>query len=76
MEETTCRYPNCKEKSAGTFALVPLCEDHLIDVNVETTKYYGAKNNRNMRVIYQQIEHLIPWSQFNLEIRKRKRAAK
>lgn len=64
-----CNFPNCKNESAGTFALVPLCEDHLIDVNVETKNFYGKGIGRDQRVIYQEIEHLIPWSQLNLEKR-------
>lgn len=65
-----CQYPDCHETEAGTFALVPLCEDHLIDVNIETKKYYTTrKAQRSMRVMYQQIEHLIPWSQYNLQKR-------
>lgn len=57
-----CNFPKCKQQTQGTWALVPLCTDHLETIQEETDLYYIKKLTYEGRENYLQIAERIPWS--------------
>jgi hypothetical protein len=72
---TQCQFPGCKLKATKTWALVDLCEEHYVDVKVETQQYYGQKTGMfripyDERTYFHRISHLIPWRMKAIDIVK------
>lgn len=60
-----CGMPNCQTLAIGSFALVPLCQNHLTGIQKETRRYYGSASRftyEDARPQYLQIAEQIPWS--------------
>jgi hypothetical protein len=51
----------CDRGAFGTFALIPLCEEHHRAVFKETHRYYQDKISRSERLLYNRISKYIPW---------------
>lgn len=69
-----CKYPNCKIKAHGTFALVDLCEDHHALIWDETHRFWKRAlamrlqaSEQSIRKEYYKIAPLIPWSKWQKE---------
>jgi len=60
--ENQCNFPKCTNHAVGTWALVPLCMDHLEKIESETDLYYIQKLTYEGRDNYLQIAERIPWS--------------
>jgi hypothetical protein len=68
-----CKYPGCGHNATKTWALVDLCEEHFVDVKVETQQYYGQKTGMfripyDERTYFHRISHLIPWRMRAIDI--------
>jgi hypothetical protein len=61
-----CKYPECNNNAAKTWALVDLCGEHHDIIKVETDRYYSGKTlsvkRYEQRPHYYEIARLIPWS--------------
>lgn len=67
-----CGYPDCRALSAGTFALVPLCQGHLDTIQQETRKWYAGQrimNYEEQRAEYLHIADQVPWSRPMLDLK-------
>jgi hypothetical protein len=64
--------PECKTLAIGSFALVPLCQNHLTTVQKETRRYYGSNARHayeDARPLYMQIAGQIPWSKPMMDLK-------
>ncbi|MGE7614738.1 hypothetical protein [Paenibacillus sp. NPDC101420] len=58
----SCKMPDCKEAGTLTWALVPICAAHSLEIRQETAKYYARRIGYQEREKYMGIIPLIPWS--------------
>ncbi|WP_010498586.1 hypothetical protein [Paenibacillus elgii] len=63
-----CAYPGCDETQNGTWALVPLCKNHLTEIRAETAMHYRKSIRYHEREHYLKIAVRIPWSQVNMGV--------
>lgn len=54
-----CRFPDCKQKADHSWATVPVCRQHYLELWREARNYY--KGLVMKRRLYREIREYTPW---------------